>query len=369
MLFLYGADMLYLVVNNDFHLTNLLNQKHNFEGMDICVIRVPYNLKKECSNLAQRIKTIKTPYNNFREFINPQKFQTAKREVDEIYFCAEDVVVFLTEYDPINQYIIYSAKNSGARTILLEEGIATYYNNIPIRDVSFSIKNAIKIFYLKYIINFKFMEFCKQGDLLFLQLKSNYIDEVILYRDVKFNRNIKSTVVNSCSEKFENLNSEKCLFLNQPLYQSYLSMVEYMEALTKTLGELSKRFTHVYFKFHPRDSDIVKLEIENMVENWVNITIVSVQLDIAESVRMFKPHFAISFFSDALFKLSESGLDMIFLYHLVPTLNKHPVLISLSRVLEELDYQFPKSVLDISRDSKSVKNINDNSLADILRAG
>lgn len=358
--------MLYLVVNNDFHVTNLLNQYKNFEQFEITVIRIPYSLNSNCRCLSDNILTINTPYRDIRDFVNPYKFYTAKRKVDVIPFTSDDIVIFLTEYDPINQYIAYSAKKSGAKSLLLEEGIAAYYKNKPKGRNSFSIKDRMKMFYINYVLGFDFIEFNKQGEMLFLQLNQKYIDIVLFYRDVKFYRDIKKVCIDSCSEKYPELNSNSCIFLNQPLYQSYLNVNEYNSIVNEVLKEISSQFETVHFKFHPREDDSVKTYVKSLIETYSNIDVIDDDFDISESINIYKPLHAISFFSDALFKLSESGLNVIFLYQLFPSLKENPVLISLSRVLSELRYSAPSSLRSLDCNTKFIPQCTGRNLGILL---
>jgi len=359
--------MLYLVVNNDFHVDNLLNQMHNFNDYDICVIRVPYNLNSDCKCLSDYVITINTPYKSLKEFVNPFKFKQAKKAVKAIDFTAEDVVVFLTDYDPMNQYIVYSAKSCGSRTILLEEGVATYYNNIDSSHEQLCIKDFIKKLYINYILGFNFVIFCKKGSFLFLQLKDKYIDHLILYKDIKLKRNINISVVDSCSEVYKDLDKTKCLFLNQPIYQSYLTEKEYFQVLLTIIDALSLQFDKVLFKFHPRDSKLIKARVKQIIENKENVIIVQELLNISETVKIYQPYFAISFFSDALFKLSQSGLEVIFLFHFFPKLTEHPVLISLSKVLNKMNYQFPKQMLNLTKEPNVTQNTHSKTLKQVLK--
>lgn len=359
--------MLYLIVNNDFHVTNLFNQYENLKQFEICVIRIPYSLENDCRCLSDNVMTIKTPYRDFRDFINPFKFYDAKRKVDAIPFTSKDVIIFLTEYDPINQYVAYSAKKAGAKSLLLEEGIAAYYKNKPLEKNTYSIKDRMKIFYIKFMLGCTFIEYNKQGEMLFLQLKDQYIDIALFYREVQFYRNIKHICVNSSSETFSGLNSNSCVFLNQPLYQSYLSVDEYKLAVDKVLKKISGQFETVYFKYHPREDKGIKAYVTKLIKMYPNIDIIPDDYNISESINNYKPLHAISFFSDALFKLSESGLNAIFMYPFFPKLNENPVLKSLSRVLSELGYEGPSSTSSLRCNTNFSPKYKSITLATLLR--
>lgn len=350
--------MVYLIVNNDFHIDNLLNHMDSLQEYDICVIRIPYNLTNECMTLSENVITIDSPYKNLKKFINPFNIMKTKRKVRNIKFSNEDTVIFLTEYDPINQYVVFVAKKNGAKTILLEEGVSTYYNNISFLKESVTLKSVIKSTYLKYILGFKFVDVYKNGSFLFLKMKDIYIDEIVLYHAIELDRKINTNVINSSCVRYDNLNKRKCLFLNQPIYQSYLTSCEYLEEVNQIITALSGDFEIVYFKFHPRDSEDIKKSLKEIISNFTNVSIVSEKYSLADTVDMYKPYFAISFFSDALFKLSLSGLSMVFLYPLIPKLKEHSVLKRLSKVLEFMEYNHIKSIDEINLIDKIAINKN-----------
>jgi len=354
--------MIYFVVNNDFHVDNLLNQKESFDEYALCVIRIPYNLKSS-NSLSDNSIEVYTPNKKIIEFFNPLLFLKAKRKVNEICFCSDDVVIFLTEYDPINLYVAYLAKKNGARVVLLEEGIATYYNNIFKEHNALSFYAMCKLFYLRFFLGFHFIDSYKGN---FLKIKDEYVDELVLYRDVNLDRDINVSVVDSCSEAYMSLDVNKALFLNQPLYESYLTETDYVDIFLDVINSLSEQFDEVFFKFHPRDSEVVKAKLRQILQTKKNVVIVAESLDLSGAVKRYKPLFAVSFFSDALFKLSESGMNMVFLYHLYPKLNNNPVLISLTKVLSEMGYQFSESILCITDNFYDVKVGSKKNLKDML---
>jgi len=357
--------MLYLIVNNDFHVENLLNQKDSLKGYDVCVIRIPYNLNNDCSLLSNNIITINSPYSNFKKHINPVLYYMAKLKVKKINFTVDDAVIILTEYDPINQYIAFTAKKKSSKVIILEEGIATYYNNISKTESNSTlpIKSRTKLYYLKYIIGFRFIESYENG---FLKLKDKYIDDLVLYRNVRLKRDVEIRVVNSNSDKYLDLDKSKCIFLNQPLYQNFLSVDDYLEALESVFKELSKKFSHVYFKFHPRDSVEMKKQIMDKLYSLKNPPHIINDMNIDESINKYKPLYAISFFSDALFKLSLSGLEMIFLFNIFPLLREHPILKSLTLVLNDIECNLPKTFKKIKCEKTNGSKKNSMYLKDVI---
>ncbi|WP_064791776.1 polysialyltransferase family glycosyltransferase [Shewanella woodyi] len=360
--------MIYLVVNNDFHIDIFMNLLPDFTDFDVCVVTIPYNLNKKFNLISNNIINIHSPYIDRKKFLNPFSFRSVKQEAAKIRFDSNDVVIFLTEYDPVNQYIVFLAKEKGAKTILLEEGISTYYNNIILPGKRGGVKTIIKSLYIKYIIGFHFIEVKKSGGFLFLKLKDHYLDKLVLFRDISLNRNIEIEVVNSRSPAYSGLDPKGCLFLNQPIYQSYLGKEEYLEAMTQIVSQLSNQFDVVYFKFHPRDTKPIKDKVGEILSHCSNFIIVPEEFDITEAVNTYKSLYAVSFFSDALFKLSLSGVKIVFLYHLLPKLKHHTVLKSLTKVLWLMKY-YPAPSFDRLTENNYCESLlsTKKNLSDVIR--
>lgn len=339
--------MLYLIINNDFHVDNLLNHKETLGFFDVKVIRVPFQLKSDCKVLSNQVVTISSPYKNKKDFINPFKFKKAEQEVSLLNFKENDVVMFLSDYDLLTQYIVFKANNKGARVVFLEEGISLYSKDGAKLASLLCLKDLLKSFYIKYILGFSFCELYSQGTNTFLQLKDKYIDGLVIYRNVELNRDIKKYVINSQCEKILDLNQNVCLFINQPLYPIYLTKDRYLAIILESIKKIAPQFTTIHFKFHPRDSDEIKNEISQLLSKWKNVYVTSEQQPLLSLVKELKPKYAVSFFSDALFKLAESGLTMIFLFHFFSELNKHPTLMSLASTLDDIDYELPKDLQNL----------------------
>ncbi len=87
----------------------------------------------------------------------------------------------------------------------------------------------------------------------------------------------------------------------------------------------------VYFKFHPRDDNIVKSKLKNKITTE-NIYFIDT-LQITDFVELYRPQYAYSVFSDSLFKLHRQGLTTIFLYNRSHVLKKHAVIRNIDAVL------------------------------------
>ena len=250
--------MIYYVINNDFHIENVQNHIQVTGIKDCTIIRIPYSLKNDCKNLSKNIITIETPFRERNKFWNPFNFYKAKRDINKISFTKNDKVVFLTEYDPLNQYIVFLAKNQGATIHLLEEGISFYAICLHDNKLTKSIKYLLKLFYLRYFIGFHFFKYVEVGSKVFSQMNDEFIDKILLYFESESSRNIEVEIISNKTPLYDNLDPNRVVFLSQPLYDSYISLDCYLHAVTTELMVLEKKYLKVYFKFHPRDNSLFK---------------------------------------------------------------------------------------------------------------
>ena len=326
--------MIYYVINNDFHIENIRSHIQIFGIKEYTIIRIPHSLQNVATNFAKNIITIETPFRERNKFWNPFNFYKAKRNINKISFTKNDKVIFLTEYDPLNQYIVFLAKNQGATIHLLEEGISFYAIYLHDNKSTKSIKYLLKLFYLRYVIGFYFFKYIEIGSQIFPQMKDEYIDKILVYFDVESSRNIKVEIIQNNIPLYNSLDKNSVVFLSQPLYDSYISIDCYLDAVTTQLRCLENIYLKVYFKFHPRDTLLFKENIRNILSE--NIIFIENQT-LEDFFLEYKPSVAFSFFSDALFKLKQKGVKVRFLYKKIPELAREQNLINIEEIVKRLE--------------------------------
>jgi len=327
--------MIYYIINNDFHVENIKNHIQIKDVKACTIIRIPYSLKNSCKSISDKIITIQTPFRNRWKFWNPFQFYKTKRIINNISFTKHDKIIFLTEFDPINQYIVYRAKKEGAEINLLEEGISFYYLYIFKNKDAYDFRSVFKLYYLRYIIGFRFLRYVSVGKLIWLQMPDRYIDTMLLYFNVCVQRDVNIEVIPNNYKKIDGLNERSAVFLSQPLYESYLTLSEYINILIDNIKVISLDYNCFYFKFHPRDSNEFKALITTKLSNS-NI-IFSDNITLEDFFLEHKPSTAFSFFSDALFKLRQKGVKVRFLYKNIPELAKEQNLVNLEEIVKRLE--------------------------------
>jgi hypothetical protein len=114
--------LIYFVVNNDFHVEHIEYYIKGMQKDNVTIIRIPYSLKSDCRHLTDNIFTFETPFRKKMNFVEKFiKIKHLKKTIERnLFFEPEDKVVILTEYDPLNQFVVYLAKRKDAKVYILQ---------------------------------------------------------------------------------------------------------------------------------------------------------------------------------------------------------------------------------------------------------
>ena len=121
--------MIYFLVNNNFHLYDVKLHISNFKKQqDFSLIQIPHTLnpQKEDANF-KKIFTYQTPFQGKKKinFLYIHRLHN-KIKSDLQNISEKDFLFFYTEYECLNHYIVKLFKEKGAKTFLIDQGIATY---------------------------------------------------------------------------------------------------------------------------------------------------------------------------------------------------------------------------------------------------
>ncbi|MDC1398234.1 alpha-2,8-polysialyltransferase family protein [Octadecabacter sp.] len=278
-----------------------------------------------------------------------------------------DTLVLYSEYEPLNHYIVEIFKKAKAKVCLIEDGIPSYIQNAYIESDPLTIKQLIYQRLTKYLAKIKNYQVINVRGARHARICDKLIDFVIYYRSISMQRNITQFIAQYPNQILE-LNSNTALFVNQPIYEGYLSFDKYSEYLVKAVDSLAS-FEKVYFKFHPREKREIKNKIRSILKHTKqNLIYVNDDDNVEDVARKYKPIVAASFFSSALMSLQAQGVEPVFLYKLFK-LDEFGPLENLSLVLNELNYNFPESKLEINKNYVSgLKSISGfKSVSEIIR--
>ncbi|MDN3401230.1 polysialyltransferase family glycosyltransferase [Pseudoalteromonas sp. APC 3213] len=316
--------MKYFLINNNFHLRDVLERVEQFQLVDVTLICVPHTLEVEevekyklkhyifNSPLTEKLGWLKIT--KFLKSILNVKRSLCLNSMDELYI--------YTEYELLNHFIVNQFVNVKAKVNLIEEnGLATYaLNKVACNNnLNYLMVRHPKFFLAQLFYSGIFTKCYVSGQEVFPILPDNTYSQVIYYSDVSCQRKFKPIVERWKFKRQNNLmpvdpNGLAVLFLSQDVYNFYMTVEEYLSYLTSVDNDILSNYEKVFFKFHPRE---VGTDIEaNVRRLFPSFTYVESNSPVEMLVDSINPELVVSFFSSALINLHRSG------WHIQYTLSK-----------------------------------------------
>ena len=364
--------MIYFLINNDYHLVMDLKLTKQLTNYNLGLIQVPYSLNPvSTSNQFSKIynfqEKLVPSFSNI--IIHPSRILQILKNVDKVLKPeTNDILLVHTDMDFLNQYIIQKFYRTKAKIYLLEDGTATMcnYNTIPDKA---TFKHKMREFLLKYFYSFKYTEIRKYGVETLPVMKEFVFNGVIANFGNSIMRKIPFYKLQPTYEPIKILNKSGAIFFSQPQYLWLCSETEYVDYLGSILYT-SKNFTPFYFKFHPSDSNSVKLAVIKLInEKYRNINIIS-ENEIAEIlIDKYPVQYAITINSTAALNLINKGIIPIFLNNLFNNSFPNSSSIAFGQFLKSIDCKSPATLSDIkpgfcafpygtkSENTKSLENV------------
>lgn len=361
--------MIYFLVNNNYHLINVFENCNNLKDYKKSLIQVPHTLDKINNNkFFVNIFTYDTPFNKTKNFLNLYRIKKIEKQIkDNLKIKPNDILFVSTEYEILNQYIISLFKMNNAKVYILDEGLATYLTYSMKSDKQLPLKVRAKLFYTKYILNYNFVEYLYINNLVYPLINERYIDGVFLYLDVNIVRNINKYIIKKDIKK-KILNSKNAIFLNQDMYYHYYSKEEHEVILEDILLKMSNSFQKIYFKFHPRETEVDKNWQLKILSKFKKIYVIDENLPIETIVEKYDAKYIFSFLSAALLNLNAVGIIPVYIYHLYQNISKNSIFEEISNILINSKYIFIdkkfNNILDVGF-KNSLENNSEN-IKDLL---
>lgn len=340
--------MLYLLVNNNYHLYDFDTWKNEFKDQEIFLIQVPHHLNTiYYDHEFYNCVSFKPFFTGIISLLSYSKIKKLHAEIDKVIFpTSEDILLVYTEYEVLNQYIIQKFKGVNAKIWLLEDGLATMalFNGIFKR---IKWKHHIMKWIFRYIYGYKYLEILYDGKNIFPIMTGKIFEGVCVSLGISIKRKLKLYQYRRQYELIEGLNGRCAIFLNEDIYKFYCKFDEYLKFLLMTLNAISHNFDIVYFKFHPRESNNYRSLISGEINRFSNIIIIEENQIIERVINNYRPKYAISFLSGSIINLLFRGLQPIYVYHLFPILERNQVLRGLTLYLESINYRYVSSLNEI----------------------
>ncbi|WP_346316644.1 polysialyltransferase family glycosyltransferase [Chitinophaga sp. YIM B06452] len=345
--------MVYVLVNNNYHIIDLEKYKGWEDGEEVVLIRVPHTLDLQGAyqHSFTKILTYKSPIKGVKSLL---AFKTIKKTLalisEELKPGKKDVLVFFTEFEILNQYIVKMFKDAGSRVIMLEDGMATVaLGNMEAEKLPFKywLYRAV----LRTVYQFKTLDLVMAKGMPPLPvMEDKYIDAIGLSIKSPFKRNIPVYQLKASETILTSPDENAIIFINQDLYKlGHISLSDYIEILRQALSVLSANFTTVYFKFHPREETGVREEIKKMADTFRNVTLINdFRSPVENQVEELRPGYSASFYSNSLRSLYFKGIEPFFLFHLLPGLKNTAIGGLLGQYLDHIGYNFIGSFAEMA---------------------
>ncbi len=160
--------------------------------------------------------------------------------------------------------------------------------------------------------------------------------------DRTFNRNIPVSVIARPQPVRIKVNLGRVVFLNQPLYREKIqNELDYASGLKKILISLSAGYSEVLFKFHPREPLEARNKIASEILNYFpNLRIINENEPFEKLISNIRPEAVASYNSTPLLNLTGTGIQPLFVYHLLPDLRKAQSFAAMHELLIAWEYKF-----------------------------
>lgn len=342
--------MIYFLVNNNYHMLDVNEHCKELVEYKKSLIQIPHTLDIITSNESfVNILTYETTFTGILNFFNIYKVKEKEREIKKsLNITSDDILFVYTEYEVLNQYIIYLFKKANAKVYIIEDGgFPTYLTFSVKNDDKLSFKQSVKKIYLNYFLGYDFVEFLKYNNIVFPLINEKFIDGVLLYLDVDIIRNIKKFIISKNQNKLS-LDDDIAIFLNEDMYSHYCTKEEYIKILENILLNMSKKFKKVYFKFHPRETAENKQWQLKVINQLSKITVIEENMPVEILLEKYNAKYIFSFLSAALLNVNAMGVVPIYIYHLYPDISNNSVFKYISLILNKANYKFMKADFNIN---------------------
>ncbi|MDQ5921009.1 MAG: hypothetical protein QG673_1065 [Pseudomonadota bacterium] len=369
--------MIYFLINNNYHLYDVKLHLNNLANFKVSLLQVPHTLDEITNDIAAlfvEVFTFQRLIESKLNYVNIFRLSKLYKNIkNSLHIGSNDVLFVYTEYELLNHYLIACFKNAGAKVYIIDEGIATYLTYSMLSDKPVPVKERFKLWWLRNMLGYVNTNFLYLNGIAFPQIKDNYIDAVLLYRDIQLVRNIRKILIykniknssnkNMHSENIavgniKNTNSEddkklvnviynsnltasnSVIFLNERIYDYYVSFEEYIDILNDVLKNLLIVYDIVKFKFHPREDGMQKNKILPFIQNLPGLEVIDINNPIENIIYIYNTINIASFFSVALFNLHDAGLNSIYVFHKYQALMNQPVFMASKKLLTNMHYNF-----------------------------
>lgn len=338
--------MIYFLVNNDYQLLDANRHAAALRagGMAATLIAVPHAL--QCApppGLYDTVVRLDSPVKGRRWPAAWLRYRRIAPELAVLRPQAGDVLALYTEYELLNHLVIKRFRAAGAKVVLIEDGgVGTY---LPFSDLAGQALTARERLYalsVKCLPGLADTRFRKLNGVLFPWRPDEDIDLLCVYRRFTPARAIRSVTIEGEPAAFSApLVAGRVVFLNECIYDHYQDAAGYLRDLDRILTALRAGYPDVLFKYHPRETPAWRKRIaDEVLRRHPAVTVIEENVPFELLLETYAPEALASYFSTPLLNLAGTGIEPLFLYHLLEDLREQPVFAQLTALLGQWQYRF-----------------------------
>lgn len=338
--------MIHFLVNNDYQLLDA--NRHaaavRAKGMAATLIVVPHAL--QCAppeGLYDAVVRLDSPIKGRRWPAAWLRYRRAGSDVARLRPHAGDVLALYTEYELLNHLIIKRFRAAGAKVVLIEDGgVGTYLPFSDLPGQALTARERLMALSVKCLPGLADTRFKKMNGVLFPWCPDEEIDLLCVYRQFTPARRIRSITIEGEAAAFNaSLVVGRVVFLNEAIYDHYQGAEAYLRDLDRILTALCEGYEDVLFKFHPRETPAWRERIAaSVLKRHPRVTVIEENVPFELLLETYAPEALASYFSTPLLNLSGTGIEPLFLYHLLEDLREQPVFAQLTALLKQWHYRF-----------------------------
>ncbi len=346
--------MLYFLVNNDYQYLEAerLARELRAAGMRTALIAIPHKLTSKLDpGLFESILTFRTPAHFPWRKAWLRYFGAQRRIRAQLSATDEDTLILFTEYELLNQLVAITFKERGGSAYLIEDGgVGTYIPLTLKQHEPYNWKNRLLQASMRAIPGLRRTHFTKFDGILFPMMDDRYLDGIFLYRQLAISRKVPVNIIARPTLPRVKTWTGRVVFLNQPFYSEYIQTASNYEAgLRRILSALCAGYREVLFKFHPREQSEARAQITSQILNeFPTLRVIEGNQPFEALIAELRPEAVASYNSTPLLNLAGTGVQPVFLYHLLPDLLQAPSFAAMHLLLERWGYRFATNWSEVS---------------------
>lgn len=370
--------MIYFLVNNDYQLLDAERHASRLRehGLATSLIVVRHSLQCEpAKDLYERIDSFASPVRGRRWLAAwPRYFGAWRAMQRRLHPTADDVLIIYTEFELLNHCAVLHFHRAGAKVIHVEDGgIGTY---IPFADIDsqpLNPRERVVAWMTKRLPGMGDTVFKKINGVVFPWRPDSQIDLLCVYRRFQPARHIRTVTVSHEVDTTEVARTPgRVVFLNECIYDHYQDAQTYLQGLARILKALTTGYSEVFFKFHPRETQAWRERIRSQIlARFPKVQVIQESAPFELLLTRYAPEALASYIATPLLNLEGTGVEPLFLFHLLEDLRTQPVFAQLSALLRQWNYHFAENWAEARCGYRSHIEFHDSvpssSFADLLR--